>query len=258
MVYLNPHFGAYVIPLLQPALYKGDILSARDPQEHLNLILHLLEGTENVEEALHRLRPLEEEVNRGWQRALSHQFAITRDPNAGAVPYDCSYFIEQLWKISRSRLKKESVNDAVSYAQQVMHAYHSMYQDKLSTPGNGICLHPYISRGKDIITGVAFPDPSEERTPHDVDLAQATILFFEALRQQLLTRKGILCPAPLLAAGNPQMAVRNLQTCLCNKYVTKYIPEFDMRKLLIGLHRVVGELFGVEGSPDWSELPCKS
>jgi hypothetical protein len=246
LAYNNPPFVAAVMPLLQPVKMDEDgALYILDSREYLNLLLDLIEGAENAEVAKDRLRPLYKEVGYDWLNALYLQFYIAREPRAEKERLYSyrRFFIKQLWKTSRGELEEGYVEDTKDHAWRAAEKFRSsISQGSWLGPSAHFWLHPYVSRGRDFITGTYIADdPDDNYNLGDVKEAQGIILLYEALRQQLLTRKGIICPLALFA-GNPQV-------CLCDK---------KMRTSLERLYHLAKELFGPGGASDWSELPCRS
>jgi hypothetical protein len=102
-------------------------------------------------------------------------------------------------------------------------------------------LEQKVYRGRKFIRSVFYndfggdPGSIEKVNVYELRRDHRAILFFEGLRQQLLARKGIICPFNL---GRIR--------CQCTK---------EIHSSLARLSSLAAD--GLFGSGEWSSLPCK-
>ena len=150
-------------------------------------------------------------------------------------------FSRELWIISRDNLPfvdlEGSVDDylnAVRQPAQVAEKFRSIFsENSLLGPSNFMELRQETYKKRSVIEWTYFHDGEIASDLYD---AHSRIIFFEGLRQQLLARKGIICPS------NSKGRIR----CRCSKTIHD------------GLSRLSGlAADGLFGSGEWSPLPCK-
>jgi hypothetical protein len=227
----DPVIRAGITPLLQPVKYPDNAEPfAVDTRENLNRILQLTDAGDHVEVNATRLRPLAQEVASEWRLALGLQIEYARTPlvEEGGRRIVHGQFAKSLWNISRGQF-----DDTIEEVPSSFKFLDALQQGNW-LGSNLIMLTQEVYRRRGIIGANWFP-VIDTPLPEEVQAEHFEVLFFEGLRQQILIRKGFVCP---FSKGRVH--------CRCKSTI---------RKGLMRLAAFAED--GVFGPGEWSPLPCK-
>lgn len=235
----NSHLKSIVIPLLQPVIKNEDgSLSSANAHTHLEIVLDRWNRIKNAEEVICCLQDLVDQEREAWELTLDALLKAVKESaneNGSYRPIDSDGSIEaMLWLISKGDQPDRYMSKGVQAAWAE--------RAELGTR-NYLILQQKLYRNQRYI-GSVYPGVDEEsyaNTSKDAQearkLAHSKLLFFEGLRQQILARKGFICPH---SAGR--------RRCQCDHPDTQ-------RNLQRLSHLALDGLFG---PGDWSPPPCLS
>jgi hypothetical protein len=188
---------------------------------------------------------MNEEADSNWRAVLSWLIADARKPEIeeSNVKFIHGAFTQVLWRISRGELDDHSVEEPSQQAAQAAANFRNLISNSLEPlgPGTLMFLEQKAYRGRKFIRPVFYndfggdPASIEEVNMYELQRSHRAILFFEGLRQQLLARKGIICPFNL-----------GRKRCRCTKEIHSWLAR---------LSKLAAD--GLFGSGEWSSLPCK-
>jgi hypothetical protein len=228
----DPVIRAAITPLLQPVKYPDNAEPfAIDARENLGRILQLIDAGDHLEVNPTRLRPLAQEVASEWRLALGLQIEYARTPlvEKGGRKIVHGQFAKSLWNISRGQF-----DDTIEEMPASFNFLNALQQGNWLGSNLIMLAQEAYRRRRGIIAATWFP-VIDTPLPVEVQAEHFEVLFFEGLRQQILTRKGFVCP---FSKGRVK--------CRCKSTI---------RKGLMRLADFAED--GVFGSGEWSPLPCK-
>jgi len=236
------HLAANIIPLLQPVrINKNGRLGAYNTRNYIDTVLNIIESPENAEEAYQRLLVLNEKELKGWIAALllvtkqfMEPFELTKEVWNIFMP-DLEYLVFTLTRNGPGA-------DYISLAEHVIEKFLTVTAADGLLPkkykADYVVLSPVVKRTHNYdklrmsFHGIDFPPSISLRYRN-----YTRVLFFEGLRQQILARKGFVCP-------NQQLPNRDLG-CRC---------EPEVQELLRTLYYLARD--GLFGPGEWSLPPC--
>jgi len=250
-----PRLASYVIPLLQPVVWaEGERMELRvqiyEASGYLDIISSIRNSLaghlENEEAAVRRLQLLNEESERlkqereGWRVVLGNLIKWVGEPvtEVGGIEHRYGTFVQLLWNISKGNIEKlytDSLDtNFLTHADQII----GKLQDGImkGSPlglGNVFLLQRWMYKTQSIIR-VVHSGFSEGSVSEDVKANHRALLFYEGIRQQLVVRKGFICP---FSFGR--------QSCCCDSQTRK-----GLRRLA---HLASDGLFG---PGEWSLPLC--
>jgi hypothetical protein len=228
----------------------GEIVQIYEAGWYLDVssfIYHRIIGhLENEEAAVRRLQLLNEESEQfrqereGWRIALGNLMEWAGEPvrMVGGIERYYGGFAQLLWYVSRGNIEWKSADsldtNLLSRADQAIEILQGNLakQSPVGT-GNVAILHRQMYKTRSYI-GIAHSGFAEGIVSEEFRRKHLTLLLFEGIRQQLIVRKGFICPFMF-----------GRQSCAC--------VDQDRD----GLRRLAHlALDGFFGPGDWSLPPC--
>jgi hypothetical protein len=228
----TPAIRAMLIPILQPVTYPELPLEsyAIDARQNLDRILGLIGDQETIEGIGNRIRSFTQEVGAEWRIALGMQIDYAREPEVELAGRRIMHgqFAHSLWTIARGHI------DASLEEMQASRIFLDAMRQGRWLGSNVLMLEPQRYRGRAII-GVTWLPVVDTTVPDDVQDAHFGILFGEGLRQQLLAKRGFVCPYS-----------KGKISCQCKK---------TTRGALMRLFAYANN--GLFGPGEWAPPPCQ-
>ncbi len=240
LMFGKDHLASYIVPILQPVLrVEGEYLRAYDARARLDVILNLLEGVENVDEASRRLQGLNEQDKEDWRHVLDILMKWVEQPiseEEDGIEHVYGGFARRLWNISKGDLKDRSKDFFCCYSWPDITQAIERFQEVFSggSPlgsGNVIALQQKMYGAKRFLEMYYWGDLSISQVVKDDHVA---LLCYEGIRQQLVARKGFFCPFN-----------RGRRRCQCSPEGQKFLQQLS--------HLAFDGLFG---PGEWSSPPC--
>jgi len=247
----RPHLLACVIPLLQPVIgEEGERVKLYEANWYLDVFSfiynRIIGHLENEEAAVRRLQLLNEgseqlkKDREGWRIALGTLMEWAGEPvrMVGGIERYYGASAQLLWYISRGNIEWRSADSLdtnfLSHVDRTIEMLQgSLAKRSPSGTGNVAILQRRMYKTQSYI-GIAHSGFQEGIISEEFRRKHLTLLLFEGIRQQLVVRKGFICP---LMFGR--------QTCAC---------VAQDRNGLRRLARLA--LDGFFGPGDWSLPPC--
>ncbi|MFI0775484.1 hypothetical protein [Streptomyces sp. NPDC021212] len=218
-------------PFMQPVKYVGEVADyVVESMASLAVLLDVVDQTENTEEVITRLRTMMRDLRRDWETSLSVSVGSVQDL---PLHYPFVEFVRNLWTLSRPSVffDEESIPAGRAAAEFITQSF--LTGDILGKEEAHLLVASPRNVGAlwdGVEVNMLYANSGKvRRTEH------ASILFYEALRQQLQTGIGIVCP----------LNDSYVRPCCCNDSV---------RKCLQRLYWLVKQ--GFFGDADWSPPPC--
>lgn len=244
----NPSVASHVVPLLQPIdVNVGDKLPrALDARSNLYSLVQLVDGVESAEEALLRLQPLIKESIQAWKIVLGIQIEMSQEApiKEGGRWTTYGRIAQALLRVSRAALEDGSVDSTGESSAQMIKRVQSTISAGSPVGASTLAvLRRYTHKDRSFI-GFRWLDGSEPTlagaVQEEIKGDQLVILMLEGLREQLLAKRGIVCPCSVLSKQ------LNRGGCQCRPV---------LRRGLVRLSEWAQD--GLFGPGEWSPLPCK-
>ncbi len=242
----NPSISSVILPLLQPIEEWGVKLpQAINAREHLERMLALpfirnypklppgkSEGWIEIKYYLEQMR---EKHFRRWKQLLALMLNLSWGKEVISIS---TPFTLPLWLISHGDLPAEgSYEDAMLHASQTLRDLGNLRSRFNIKPNIYASLEPRVGRKGQGFIGVRLGTHRNGKVDEDEADSILNLLLFEAIRQQLIARKGIICPFN-----------QGRRLCQC--------PPARREALDRLYHIAKDTFFKKDELNDWNPLPC--
>ncbi len=251
LMYGNYDLMGSMLPLIQPIFRfedeedEDEVLMAFDAYPHLEIVCEmiLLGGKHLASQYLKETIESEEAriAMEGWETALTLQIDLIRDFEAARAENNLKshpgIFMQKLLNLARGAFERRGdrlVINPVEHADHSRRTLQDFYTTFTTSPA-GIMILQRDVRGARSFIDMYHYNMSDTPVPNDVIEDHTNLLFCEGIRQQVVARKGFICPF-----------YKGQQHCQCKQVVRKmYQRLYDFASR---------GLFGWGG--DWSLPPC--